>query len=125
MKEHKAALLILIKMGLSDGILNDSESSLIEDFKKSMNIQNDSEELIKEAKNTKLGDLIDRITKYEDKFFIAMRSYSMANVDNDFDLAEQELFERLVNAMDISQSDIDIIKKVGLSLLCEKVDSRY
>ena len=110
MKERKAALLILIKMALSDGVLTREENEFIDEFKTVSGVQEKNEELIAESKEHKLGDLIDTIDNYADKFFIALRSYSMAHIDDDFDSAEKDLFERLTSAMAIQAEDIELIK---------------
>ena len=111
MDNKKAALLILTRMAISDGKLTDEELNQLHEMIKFFALEISSEELITEAKTSEINALIEYLPKYEDRFFTAMRSYSIAMIDEDFDHQEEILFEELIGKLQITNEDRLLIEE--------------
>lgn len=109
MTHAKAALLILTRMALSDGQLVEEELESIEEMKTFLGLTDKQEDIVEEARGTTVEDLVQFLPKYEDRFFIAMRSYSMAMIDENFDHQEEALFDKMIALLEISDKHKNLI----------------
>jgi uncharacterized tellurite resistance protein B-like protein len=123
-KRRLVALLILSKMALSDDQVQQQESQLLQDMLDllfwDMDEKPNPTELIEQARGEDLETLCQGVDQYEDRFFIAMRAYTMAFADNEFDIAEEELFNRLIKIFQILPKDLRLIRETELMMRSAK-----
>lgn len=77
-------------------------------------------ELIEQARGVDLETLCQGVDQYEDRFFIAMRAYTMAYADDEFDKAEEEFFNRLIKIFKILPKDLRLIRETELMMRSAK-----
>ena len=111
MVARAAALKVLAKMALSDGVVSPGEREFLCEFMSPDRTDEEYEAVISEARTRSLEELLGDVHLYEDAFFIALRAYFMAHVDHRFDAAEAALFDRLVEILGISASDRRLIER--------------
>lgn len=114
---HMVNALILAKMALMDGVIDDREKTMLNEVCAELPSRPDVDELIENARRTPIDSLLSGIKSYEDQLLIAMRAFSMANVDADFHPDEQSLYEQIAQTFDISSTDRELIEEVGLLAL--------
>lgn len=116
MAARKAALLAMAKMALVDGHVSDVERGMLAPL---LSTSESVDDLCEEAKTVDLAELVGRLDRYADRFFVALRSASMAHVDAHLDAREAALYEDLVAKLDITPEDKLLIDEsvAGLSLL--------
>ena len=115
MVARAAALKVLAKMALSDGVVSRGEREFLCEFMDSDRSEDEYDALIEEARRRSLEELLGEVHRYEDGFFIALRAYFMAHVDKHFDTAEAALFDRLVEILGITPADRRLIERTGSS----------
>ena len=71
---------------------------------------------IEAAGSRSLEELVSTVPTYEDRFFIALRAYSMAHVDQRFDVEEERLFRRLADILGIPPEDRRLIHRAELAV---------
>lgn len=108
MSARKATLLVMARMALADGTVSEQEKSFLAPL---LGPEDDVEELLAQARDKTLAELIAPVESYADRFFIALRAASMAHVDTDFDAREEALYERLVTLLGIEESDRAVIDR--------------
>ncbi len=74
------------------------------------------EEIVEQAKGAELESLCQSVELYEDKFFITLRAYTMAYADLEFDQAEEELFNNLIQLFKIQPKDLRLIRETELMM---------
>jgi len=104
---RRASLLVMAKMALADGQVTPEEKGMFSSLAGAERV----DALLDEARQGTLDELVGRVAKYEDRFFIALRSYMMAHVDGDFDVKEEKLYERLVEKLGVTDADRKLIRK--------------
>jgi hypothetical protein len=111
---RKAALLAMAKMALVDGNVSDLERNMLAPLLTSSESVDD---LLEQAKTVELPALVAELDRYADRFFVALRSASMAHVDAHLDAREASLYEELVAKLDILPEDKLLIDEsvAGLS----------
>jgi len=112
----RTAALILARMASCDGVIDSAERELLADLTGFPPFGDYMDTLLAEALEFPLQVLIDRLDNYADKFFIAMRAYMMAQIDADFDVAEERFFTRLVAELAITKSDHALIERTHLGI---------
>lgn len=113
---RQAALAVMAKMCLCDGRVTDEEMQLL----LAMMDQPDKgnlRELLAQVQHVPMPALCDKLTVYADKFFIALRAYSMAHVDAHFDASEEVAYNQLIMELGISKEDVALIHE------CENAQS--
>jgi hypothetical protein len=65
--------------------------------------------LLAEARDVELLSIVAQLDRYADRFFVALRSASMAHVDAHLDAREAALYDELVGALDITDDDMLLI----------------
>ena len=120
MSHVDSALLVLAKLALADGKIDISEETFLTVMMDESENYHDIEELIREAQSKTLIDMVDKLDKYEDKFFVALRAYLMANVDLHYDATEEAMFNRLVGLLGIHDDDRELIRATEASLKDEE-----
>ncbi len=105
----RTAALILARMAYCDGIIDPAERELLADLTGFPPYGDYMDTLLAEAQDFPLEVLVERLDNYADRFFIALRAYMMAQVDADFDVAEERFFKRLVNWLAITHEDRELI----------------
>jgi len=106
----RTAALILARMASCDGVIASVEREFLAELTGYPPFGDYMDTLIAEAVDFPLEVLLDRLTNYADRFFIAMRAYMMANVDADFDVTEERFFKRLVHWLAITDEDRELIQ---------------
>jgi thioredoxin-like negative regulator of GroEL len=101
-------VVILAKMALADGTVSEEE----EFFLQQQSGESEIEGLLQKARETELVDLVQGIDHYPDKFFVAFRAASLALIDDDYDIAEQQLFQRLSKLLGLDDSDQTLIQEI-------------
>lgn len=74
------------------------------------------EEIVDQARTRDLEDLCQGVDLYEDRFFIALRAYTMAYADLELDQAEEALFDRLIQLFQIQPKDLRLIRETELMM---------
>jgi tellurite resistance protein len=110
MDSKQVALLLLAKMALADGNIDQEEREMLLDIVQDPLVLND---LIAQAKSCHLDELIGQLDNYADKFFVALRAFMIAHVDEHFDVEEERLFRQLVSKLEITPEDIELIELVA------------
>ena len=98
----------MAKMALSDGEVAAEERAMLRDL---VDGEEALDALLAKAKEAALDDLLAQVESYADGFFIALRAYAMAMVDNDFDVREEALFNKLVDRLKITDEDRALIER--------------
>ena len=111
MDPKRATALILARMASSDGVIDFAERELLADLTGYPAYGDYMDTLLTEARAYPLEILIDQMDNYADRFFIAVRAYMMAQIDADFDIAEERFFSRLVTALEITEEDRVLIER--------------
>lgn len=104
------AVRVLAKMALSDGVITSEERSLMNEILQELQVDLSAEVLFQEVQGKPIRDLIDKVDKYEDRFFIALRAYAMAHIDFDFDPEERKFFNDLIAVLGIRPEDRALIE---------------
>lgn len=108
MKTKRAAALVMARMALADGQITEEERGFLEPVLP----QGESvDEVLAEAKNHTMAELLAQVDNYADRFFIAMRAASMAYVDLEFDAKEEAALERLLGAVNLSDEDMTLLRE--------------
>jgi hypothetical protein len=100
-------VVILAKMALADGSVSEEEEFFLQQQAGEPEIAG----LLEEARGAELVDLVQGIERYPDKFFVAFRAASLALIDDNFDVAEQQLFERLAKLLQLEPADQSLIQE--------------
>lgn len=116
MSHVDSALLVLAKLALADGKIDVSEESFLTVMMDESESYHDIDELIRDANSKTLVDMVGKLEKYEDKFFVALRAYLMANVDLHYDATEEEMFNRLIGLLGITDDDRELIRATEASI---------
>lgn len=116
MAARKAALLAMAKMALVDGNVSDLERNMLAPL---LTPSESVDALLEEAKTVELPALVAQLDRYADRFFVALRSASMAYVDAHLDAREAALYAELVATLEISADDKLLIDEsvAGLALI--------
>ncbi len=116
MAARKAALLCMAKMALVDGTVSDLERNMLAPL---LTTTESVDALLEEAKTVELSALVAELDRYADRFFVALRSASMAHVDAHLDAREAALYDELITKLDILPDDKLLIAEsvAGLSLV--------
>jgi len=116
MAARKAALLAMAKMALVDGNVSELERGMLAPL---LTPDESIDDLLEEARGVELLAVVAELDRYADRFFVALRSASMAHVDAQLDAREVALYDELVGALDISADDMLLIDEAvrGLSAL--------
>lgn len=116
MTSQESALLIIAKLALADGRIDEAEREfltlLLEQSPSELRI----DDLLKAAPKAELAELVGKVEKYEDRFFIALRAYLMAHVDWEYDRQEESLYGSLVKLLAIEAEDLELIKQTEIDL---------
>jgi len=108
MGARRAALLALSKMALVDGRVSDDERHMLATL---LGPGESVEELLSEAETRPLHEIVARLDRYADRFFVALRSATIARIDADLDAREEALYSKLVELLAISDSDRALIER--------------
>jgi hypothetical protein len=106
----------MAKMALVDGNVSDLERNMLAPL---LTTSESVDALLEEAKTVELSALVAELDRYADRFFVALRSASMAHVDAHLDAREAALYDELIAKLDISPDDKLLIDEsvAGLSLV--------
>lgn len=116
MNARKATLLVMARMALADGTVSEQEKTFLAPL---LGPDDDLETLLAEARQKTMAELIAPVESYADRFFIALRAASMAQVDMELDAREEALYERLVTLLGIEESDREVIERSVQLFLAE------
>ena len=108
MNGKRIAALVMAKMALSDGEVTEEERGFLAPV---LPEGESIDQVLEEAKDHTLKDLIGRVDNYADRFFIAMRAAAMAHVDLEFDAAEEAALDRLMSAVNLSADDTALLEQ--------------
>ncbi len=103
---QRAAILVMAKMALVDGTFSNIEKTYLAAMAGTTSL----DDLLAEARDVPLEDLCRQVDRYEDRFFIALRAYSMAYIDQHFEVEERQAFARLVEMLGIAEEDRRLIE---------------
>lgn len=98
----------MAKMALVDGEVSSEERAMLAPL---LGDGESLEGLLEEARDLKLSDLVAKLDRYADRFFVALRAASMAAVDEHLDAREEALYAELVEALGILPADRAIIEE--------------
>ena len=115
---QRAAVLVMAKMALVDGTFSKTEKVFLAAIAGTTSL----DDLMAEARDASLEQLCRQVERYEDRFFIALRAYSMAHIDQHFDVKEQEAFARLVELLGLTDDDRRLIEVTRAAAESEKAE---
>lgn len=72
--------------------------------------------LVAEASTVALSQILARVDRYADRFFIALRAASMAAIDDHLDAREEALYAELVATLEITPEDRALIEEAVAGL---------
>lgn len=98
----------MAKMALVDGNVSDDERLMLQPL---LGPGESIDNLLAEAKSAKLTDLVAKLDRYADRFFVALRAASMAAVDAHLDAREEALYAELVELCGITADDRALIER--------------
>jgi uncharacterized membrane protein YebE (DUF533 family) len=113
MGARKAALLTMTKMALVDGSISEEERAMLAPL---LGAGETVDALVGEASQTPVSELVTKLDRYADRFFVALRAASMAAVDARLDAREEALYAELVGALGITPADRAIIEQAVAAL---------
>lgn len=116
MNARTAALLLLAKMANVDGSVADEELQLLDELIAAEAAADgspfpDARALLEAAEALRIEALASQVEAYADRFFIALRAYSMAHIDDNLDAREEALFDSLVGHLGIDAADLELIER--------------
>lgn len=103
---RQALILVMAKMALADGKISEEERGFLESM---LEEGEDLQELLDQARQKTLSELVSPIELYADRFFIALRAACIAHIDVDFDAREESTFQDLVQTLGLTPSDRELI----------------
>lgn len=107
MSAKKTALLVMAKMALADGHLAGQEKDLLRPL---LDDPEALDELLQEAQIVPLEGLLTRVDRYADRFFIALRAASMAQIDGHLAESEQAFYDNLLEHLKLREEDVKLIE---------------
>ncbi|HIG28768.1 MAG TPA: TerB family tellurite resistance protein [Verrucomicrobiales bacterium] len=113
MESRKAALLIWARMACSDGEILDEEKHFLHEMAEAVGIPDSVDDLFNQAQTADLDSLYDQIPKYEDRFFVLLRSYMMARVDGCVDAEEESMFVSMEKRFEIKREDGELVRRTA------------
>lgn len=108
MGARRAALLALSKMAMADGRVTDEERQLLVSM---LGPDESVDALLSEAQSQALSDIVARLDRYADRFFVALRAATIARIDARLDAREAALYSQLVELLAINESDRALIER--------------
>ncbi len=108
MDARRAVALVMAKMALSDGTITPEERSFLSPMVGEGEVL---ETLLTEARDVSVVDLAQRVERYADRFFVALRAATMAAIDDEIDAQEMRLYEELLEALAIRAEDQAVIQQ--------------
>ena len=103
---------LLAKLALADGFIDPYEKELLEDslsqFKSGLSV----DALIESSKSKSIDDLCNQLNNEADRFFILVRCHLMVSIDDEVTTGEQELLERILNRLPISEHLVPLLDAV-------------
>lgn len=110
------ALKILAKMAVCGGVsrsedLSREEKDFLLEFVRKEDPKLDLDALIASVRDESIESLTATVGERKDGFFITMRAYFLAHSNHVYTNRQRELFERLVELFQISESDRRLIQK--------------
>jgi len=115
---HLVNAIILAKMALKDGVLDDNEQDFLQEMCDVL-VKEPLEDVLEKARTEPLDGLLVHVESYPDRFFISMRAYMMAHADEHFDIQEEHFFDELITKLEITAEDLALIKRTGERLQLE------
>jgi len=103
-----AALVVMAKMVLIDGNMSRLEEMFLAATAKTTSL----EKLFDEAREHSLESLCARVERYEDRFFVALRAFSIAYIDRELGTREGHLFQEILDILGITPEDRLLIEQV-------------
>ena len=107
MSARKTALLVMAKMALADGHVASQEKDLLRPL---LDDPDSLDELFREAETAPLDGLLTQVDRYADRFFIALRAASMAQIDGHLAASEQAFYDSLLEQLKLRAEDVKLIE---------------
>ncbi|CAM2007583.1 hypothetical protein [Acanthopleuribacter pedis] len=106
----QAALQLWAKMTLEQGTLDDEGRRLLHDLLAIHAPQADLSELLNQVRDLPSGELINRVSCYEDRFFIAMNAFAAQTLTGPATEDTATTFGSLVKAFALQDDDVCLLK---------------
>ena len=106
MSAKRAICLIMAKMAMVDGDVVGAEK----DFLQPILDHGECVDLfMQEARESPLTEMVSSLSNYADKFYVALRAFSMSRVDDIVHPDEQKFYDELVRLLEIKPEDQELI----------------
>lgn len=105
-----AALRVMAKMAQVDGHIHRRERDFLMEMLPQDAREEELQELLDSVETADLAGLTQHVDRYEDRFLIAYRAFTMAHVDKHYDKAERRTFDRLIQLLEILPEDRRLIE---------------
>lgn len=112
MEPAEAILLILAKTAICDGQVAPSERNFLDEMIQLLG-GDPADAILARARATTLAEIVPHLDRYADRFFVALRARMLARVDDHFDVREEAFFDKLVDQLELSDDDLDVIRQVA------------
>ncbi|MFN0060413.1 MAG: TIGR00730 family Rossman fold protein [Planctomycetota bacterium] len=106
-----AALTLIAKMALADGVAVSGERDLLGEMLGNPGLFRDVEQMLDVAAQTDLAALSRRLTRYEDRFLVALRVRIVAHSDGELVAAEDAFYSELLAALELGAEDQRLIER--------------
>ena len=98
----------MAKMAMVDGEVVGAEKDFLQPI---LDYGECIDAFMEEARRRSLDDMVGPLQNYADKFYVALRAFSMSRVDATVHPDEEALYEHLVRLLQISQADQELIQR--------------
>ena len=106
MSAKRAICLIMAKMAMADGDVVGAEK----DFLQPILDQGECvDRFMEEARESPLKEMVTNLDNYADRFYVALRAFSMSRVDDTVHPDEQRFYEELIALLKIKPEDQELI----------------
>ncbi len=106
----------MAKMALADNVIDQSERDMLEQFCSASCSGLGIDAALDQARTSKVDELAAHVTRYADRFFVALRAYMMATVDSEVHEAELKLYRHLLESFSIPRDDQELIRRTALDM---------
>lgn len=100
----------MAKMAQVDGHIHRRERDFLLEMLPQPARDEELQELLDSVETADLSALVQHVQRYEDRFLIAYRAFTMAHVDKHYDKAERRTFDRLIQLLEILPEDRRLIE---------------
>jgi hypothetical protein len=112
MTPYEAILTLLIRLAFRDGQLSPVERAYLDNLADAWGLLDRFDALCAAAPSFSLGDVLQAVQHYPDRFWITLRAYLLSQADDDYDARELLSINELMIRLGIKTQDRMLIEQV-------------